>query len=138
VHIEHGMNVLQFDRTERWVRDELVNRIEPLDQGPHWRAERTGLHQREFIDTVRHWFTGPVPLSTGGMERGGVRVMNLVEGADALISSPDHAFTPFTVHYAETVVIPAAVGAYTVAPGPAASAAGGECAIITASVRHQA
>ena len=29
-----------------------------------WREERTGLHEREFIETRRHWFTKKVPHDT--------------------------------------------------------------------------
>ena len=77
-----------------------------------WREERTGLHEREFIETRRHWFTGPVPHDTGG----GVNVLNLVEGEEAVVESPAGAFEPFVVHYAETFIVPAAVGPYTIRP----------------------
>jgi hypothetical protein len=60
-------------------------------------------------------------------------VLNLVEGEDAAVESPDGAFEPFLVHYAETFIVPAAVGPYTVRPGPAAG--GRTCATITAAVR---
>ena len=33
-----------------------------------------------------------------------------VEGAEAIIESPTGAFEPFVVHYAETFIVPAAVG----------------------------
>ena len=45
---------------------------------------------------------------------GTVNVLNLVEGAAALVESPTDAFEPMTVRYAET--LPAAVGAYRVRP----------------------
>lgn len=138
VHLAHGAANIQFDRTTPWVEANLVNRIAPLDRGDGWRRERTGLHEREFIDTVRCWFTAAHPAGTGGMERGGVQVLNLVEGEDAVIASPTGAFAPLAVHYAETVIIPAAAGDYTVAPGPLAAARGQTCATITASVRHRA
>jgi mannose-6-phosphate isomerase class I len=138
VHIEHGMNVLQWYRQEPWVRQNLINRVEPLAAGEGWRSERTGLHEREFIETVRHWFAAPYPASTGGADRGGVHVMNLVEGEDAVIESPTGAFEPFGVHYAETLVIPAAVGDYTVRPGARSSKLGQECGTVTASVRFKA
>jgi mannose-6-phosphate isomerase class I len=138
VHIEHGMNVLQWYRQEPWVRQNLINRVEPLAAGEGWRSERTGLHEREFIETVRHWFAAPYSASTGGADRGGVHVMNLVEGEDAVIESPMGAFEPFGVHYAETLVIPAAVGDYTVRPGARSSKLGQECGTVTASVRFKA
>jgi mannose-6-phosphate isomerase class I len=135
VHVDHGMNVLQWYRQEPWVRENLINRVEPVASGDGWRSERTGLHEREFIETVRTWFTSSYPASTGGMERGGVHVLNLVEGEDAVVESPLGSFDPFEVHYAETFVIPAAVGDYTIRPGARARAAPAECATITAFVR---
>jgi len=60
----------------------------------------------------RHWFTGPVPHGTHGT----VNVLNLVEGAEAVVASPTGAFEPFVVHYVETFIVPARVGAYTIRP----------------------
>jgi mannose-6-phosphate isomerase class I len=129
LHIDHGVASIQWDRTTSWVERELVNRIEPLARGPGWRAERTGLHEREFIETRRHWFTGTVPHDTGG----GVNVLNLVEGEEAVVESPRGDFEPFVVHYAETFIVPGAVGPYTIRPtGPGPSA---ECATVKACVR---
>jgi len=132
IHIDHGASNVQWERTTAWVERELVNRTEPLGRGGCWREERTGLHPREFIETRRHWFTGPVPHDTGG----GVNVLNLVEGDEAVVESPAGAFDPFVVHYAETFVVPAAVGAYTVRPHGAVADA--RCATIKAFVRTRA
>jgi len=41
-----------------------------------------------------------------------VHVLNLVDGEEILVESPTSVFNPFLVHYAETFIIPAAVGAY--------------------------
>jgi len=132
LHLDHGFASIQWDRTASWVERELVNRIEPLAAGPGWRAEHTGLHERGFIETRRHWFTGTVPHDTGG----GVNVLNLVQGEEVLVESPSRAFEPFVVHYAETFIVPGGVGGYTIRPhGPAA---GSECATIKASVRTRA
>jgi len=43
-------------------------------------------------------------------------VLNLVEGAEVVVESPDASFAPFTVHYAETFIVPACVGRYTIRP----------------------
>ena len=62
------------------------------------------------------------------------RLERFVKPFAAIVESPDGAFEPLVVHYAETFIIPAAVGRYTVRPhGPAA--AGGECATMKAYVR---
>ncbi|WP_263381282.1 class I mannose-6-phosphate isomerase [Granulicella arctica] len=112
VHLDHGLKNIQWDRDEAYVHCELVNVIEPITSGPGWQEERTGLHEREFIETRRHWFTEPAEHDTWG----NVNVLNLVEGSEAVVESPSNAFQPFTVHYAETFIIPAAVGRYTIRP----------------------
>ena len=112
IHLVHGLKNIQWNRTTQWVRDNLVDKDEPVAQGDGWREERTGLHELEFIETRRHWFTGPVPHDT----LGNLHVLNLVEGNAAIVESPAGAFEPFEVHYAETFIIPAAVGPYIVRP----------------------
>jgi mannose-6-phosphate isomerase class I len=129
VHLAHALANIQWDRDTAWCQRELINRIEPLGAGDGWREERTGLHAREFIETRRHWFTGTVPHHT----HGGVNVLNLVEGREAIVESPDRAFEPFIVHYAETFIVPAAVGSYTIRPW--GESVGRECATLKAFVR---
>jgi len=116
VNIDRGEQVIRWDRDEDYATKHLINNFHPLGQGEGWREERTGLHPAEFIETRRHWFKGAVPHHTGGMETGGVNVLNLVEGAGALVESPDNAFDPYIIHYAETFIVPAAVGPYTIRP----------------------
>jgi len=129
IHLDHGIANIQWERTKDWTRRNLINRFEPLGSGDGWREERTGLHACEFIETRRHWFTKPVPHHT----QGGVNVLNLVEGRESIVESPDRAFEPFVVHYAETFIVPAAVGPYRIQPsGPAE---GHECATMKAFVR---
>jgi mannose-6-phosphate isomerase class I len=132
IHLDHGLANIQWDRTTEWVKSNLVNRIEALNNNDTWREERTGLHEREFIETRRHWFTGTTPHHTNG----GVQVLNLVEGTEAVVESPTGAFEPFVVHYAETFIVPAAVGEFTVRPHGASE--GSECGTIKAFVRTRA
>lgn len=127
IHLRHGLANIQWDRTTAWVKQNLVNRIQPVARGRGWVEERTGLHEREFIETRRHWFTHAVPHHTGG----GVNVLNLVEGDEAIVESPDRAFEPFVVHYAETFVVPAAAGPYAIRPARRSA----PCATVKAFVR---
>ncbi|HID8899698.1 TPA: class I mannose-6-phosphate isomerase [Enterobacter hormaechei] len=129
VHLEHGEKVIDWERDTQWVHQHLVNQFEPVAEGNGWREERTGLHEREFIETRRHWFSEPVVHHTGG----GVNVLNLVEGDEAIVDSPTGAFEPFTVHYAETFIIPASVGEYRISPS--SRACGQPLATIKAWVR---
>ena len=112
IHLAHGMKNIQFDRDTDWVQKNLVNRVEVIHEEDGICEERTGLHEREFIETRRHWFDRKVEHETGGS----VNVLNLVEGEEAVVESPEGKFAPFVVHYAETFIVPAAVGRYTVAP----------------------
>ncbi|MCF8302952.1 MAG: class I mannose-6-phosphate isomerase [Bacteroidales bacterium] len=129
INIKHGENVIQWDRTTNWTRKNLINRIEEIGSRDGWREERTGLHEREFIETRRHWFTKKVEHHTNG----NLNVLNLVAGKEAVVESPDDAFIPFVVHYAETFIIPASVGKYTIRPF--GKSEGEECATIKAYVR---
>jgi hypothetical protein len=132
IHLDHGAASIQWDRTTQWVRNNLINRVEHVSSGQGWTEERTGLHEREFIETRRHWFHVAVPHHT----HGGVNVLNLIEGEEVVVESPTGAFPPFVVHYAETFIVPAAVGAYIVRPyGPST---GKQCATIKAFVRTNA
>lgn len=112
INIEHGKKVIQWDRTTEWTSQNLVNRIEKVAEGDGWVEEQTGLHEREFIETRRHWFTKLVEHHTNG----GVHVVCLVEGDEVIVESPSGAFDPFVVNYAEVFIVPAKVGAYTIRP----------------------
>ncbi|NYF91544.1 class I mannose-6-phosphate isomerase [Tunturiibacter empetritectus] len=115
IHLEHAFANIRWNQTQDFVDCELTNVVSVVAEGPGWREERTGLHKEEFIETRRHWFSVPVEHDT----RGAVNVLNLVEGSSVLIESPTASFTPFELHYAETVILPAAVGQYRISPcGP--------------------
>ena len=129
VHLNHGKKNIRFDRDTSWIYQNCVNHVEPVENGDGYREERTGLHQREFIETRRHWFTKKVYHNT----QGGVNVLNLIEGEEALVESPEGKFEPFEVHYAETFIIPANVGEYTIRPYGRSE--GKEIATIKAYVR---
>jgi hypothetical protein len=130
INLAHGAANIQWDRRASWVSRELINRVAEVARGHGWREERTGLHELEFIETRRHWFTRPAPHDTHGT----VQVLNLVQGDETVVESPDRAFDPFVVHYAETFVVPASVGRYTIRPH--GTAEGTECATLQASVRE--
>ncbi len=112
IHLDHGIANIQWDRRTDWVKENLVNRIVPFGSENGWREEITGLQEREFIETRRHWFTKPVDHHT----RGGVNVLNLVAGEEVIVESVAGNFEPFPVNYAETFIVPAAVGAYRIRP----------------------
>lgn len=129
INIEHGKKVINWEITPDYTAVNLVNNVTEIASGDGWKEERTGLHERQFIETRRHWFSKKVTHHTYGS----VNVLNLVEGEAIIVESPDHAFAPFMVSYAETFVIPAAVTTYTIRP--AGPSEGKTCATIKAFVR---
>lgn len=131
INIEHGKKNIQWDRTTEWTRQNLVNRIEKVAEGNGWVEERTGLHELEFIETRRHWFTDKVIHHS----EGGVNVICLVEGREVVVESPANAFSPLVVHYAETFIVPASVGEYSIRPY--GESIGIQCATMKAFVRKK-
>lgn len=129
ISIEHGKQVIQWDRTTDWTRENIINQFETINEGDGWREERTGLDKTSFIETRRHWFTKKVTHDT----EGNLNVLNLIQGREAIVESPDDAFMPFVVHYAETFIIPAVAGKYTIRPY--GEGEGNQCATIKAYVR---
>jgi mannose-6-phosphate isomerase class I len=129
INIERGSKVIQWNRNTEYCLDNLVGQVEVLAEGDGWCEERTGLHKNEFIETRRHWFSTAVTHFTNDS----VNVLNLVEGKEAIIESPSNSFNPYIVHYAETFIVPASVGEYTVRPY--GESEGKVCATIKAYVR---
>ena len=130
INIEHGQKNIQWDRTRTWCENNIRDRVEKIGKGKGWIEEKTGLHEREFIETRRHWFSDLVLHKTNDS----VNVLNLIEGREAIVESPNQSFDPFIVHYAETFIIPANVKTYTVRPY--GESEGKQCATIKAFIRH--
>ena len=132
INVERGRHVIQWNRDTDYVHAHLANHFEPIAEGEGWNEIRTGLHPNEFIETRRTSFSVPVTFHT----EGGVHVLNLVDGEEAVVESPEGRFEPFVVHYAETFIIPACVGDYTVRP--CGRSEGKTCMTVRASVRYNA
>ena len=106
INIDRREEVIQWSRQSTWTNNNLVNQVDFVGEGNGWKEEKIGLHELEFIETRRHWFTQKVYHHTDDT----VHVINLVEGSEAIVERPDNAFDPFVIHYAETFIVPAAVG----------------------------
>lgn len=116
INVERGKEVIDWKRDTAFVDKYLKNHVQTIATGDGWIEEKTGLHENEFIETRRHWFTKPVVHHTNNS----VNVLNLIEGDEAIVESPTDAFEPFVVHYAETFIIPAYIKEYIISPvGPA-------------------
>ena len=132
INVERGRHVIQWERDTDYVKAHLANHFSDVAEGEGWKEIKTGLHPNEFIETRRTSFSVPVTFRT----ENSVHVLNLVEGEEAVVESPDGRFEPFVVHYAETFIVPASVEEYTVRP--CGLSEGKTCMTIRASVRFNA
>ena len=132
INVERGRHVIQWERDTDYVKAHLANHFSNVAEGEGWKEIKTGLHPNEFIETRRTSFSVPVTVRT----ENSVHVLNLVEGEEAVVESPDGRFEPFVVHYAETFIIPACVEAYTIRP--CGLSEGKTCMTIRASIRFNA
>ncbi len=112
VHLDHGRQVIQWDRRTEWVKKNLINAVFTVEEQEGCKEEHTGLHRLEFIETRRYWIKTEALIRPGKA----VNMLNLVEGREAVVESPSGAFEPFTVHYAETFIVPAGAGEYRIRP----------------------
>lgn len=129
INIEHGKNVINWSRTTDWTKQNLINKFNPISEGDGWKSEQTGLHEREFIETRRHWFSKSVLHSNSKS----VQVFNVIEGREIIVESVNNSFEPKVFHYAETFIIPAGAGDIIITPF--GESEGKECGTIKAYVR---
>lgn len=128
-NVQRGKQVIQWNRDIDYVNEQLYNRFEVISDNGECIEEKTGLHRNEFIETRRHTFNTTVTHHTNGS----VNVLNLVDGEEIIVESPKNKFEPFTVHYAETFIVPECVKEYTIRPY--GKSKGKECKTIKAYVR---
>lgn len=126
IHIEDGEKVIQFDRTTDWVKKNLVNHFEVLRENEDYKETRTGLHELEFIESRVYDVKTAVTFESNNE----FCMCNLVDGRKAVIESAENRFEPYTVHYAETFIIPAKAGDVIIRPVD-----DGPIKVIKASVR---
>lgn len=112
IHIEHGKQSIQFQRDTSWVEKNLINRFEPITETDRFTEEKTGLHERQFIETRRYTIRDKVIIDTDES----VNMLNLIDGKAAVIESPENHFAPFVVHYAETFIVPEKCRRYSIRP----------------------
>lgn len=129
IHIKEGKAVVNPCCDTDFVMKELVNHFEPVQSENGYLNEKTGLHPLEFIETFRHTFTKAITLNIDN----NVRMMNLVDGEEITVFSPNDEFKPYKVHYAETFIIPAKVS--SVAMVPSGRSANKEVKVLEAFVK---
>ncbi|GAA3370977.1 class I mannose-6-phosphate isomerase [Streptomyces antimycoticus] len=112
VHLGHAFRNLGTQRTGEAVRDELVPAPVPLREGPGWREETLGTLPEMFFEVRRICMDGDRPAHDD--TEGRFHILNVVEGTGVhLTTALGHEHT---LAYAETLVVPASVGAYELRP----------------------
>jgi mannose-6-phosphate isomerase class I len=109
VHVEHAFANLDRGRTGPAVERDLVQRPRPLRQGDGWREELIGALPEMFFD-VRRLVLAPGAAADDDASAG-FHVLNVVDGGGVVIEPAGAA--GHVLAYAETIVVPAAVGRYT-------------------------
>lgn len=114
VHVSHAFANLDQSRRGAAVARDLVPAPITMRAGTGWREELLGHEPEMFFDVRRLVLDGAydLPEDTSGR----FHVLNVVEGHGVTLTTHDgyHHW----VAYAETIVVPAAVGPYTVRAAP--------------------
>ena len=127
VHIDHGEQVIQFDRDTTWVKTNLVDQVKILEKEKDLLVEKTGLHELQFIETLRYTISKEITINTNES----VNQLNLVDGKKIIVSSINDEFEDFIVNYAETFIVPEQIKQYKIRP----FTKGQEVMILRASIK---
>jgi mannose-6-phosphate isomerase class I len=107
INIDHAFNNLDFSRKGEQVKKELVSHPVVIEQAEGWQIVHLPTHQDHFYDVHRLEFDTQIFRHTDNC----CHIMMLVEGQAISIETADG--TLHTYAYAETFVVPAAAGSYT-------------------------
>ncbi|WP_460678014.1 class I mannose-6-phosphate isomerase [Mucilaginibacter koreensis] len=107
INIDHAFNNLNFDRKGEKVSKELISKQTSLAKGNDWEIIHVPTHAEHFYDVHRLEFDTQIKVETAGS----CHVLMLVEGTEVVVHSANGQENLY--HYAETFVIPAAAGTYT-------------------------
>ena len=124
LNIERAWDNLDFGRREAYARDRLRPKPRVVAEGPGWREWFLGTHDDIFYAVHRYDLDGEMATSTDDR----CHVLNVVEGAGVTVETSDGQRARF--NGGETFVIPAAAGAYTLAP-----LGDGPCKVVKAFVK---
>ena len=107
VHLDHAFASIDATRTASWVHTHLVPAPVALREGPTWGEYCVGDNDRLFFAIHRLDFVDAIKDDTAGK----FIALNLVEGEQCEILTDGNE--PVGLRFAESIVIPASVGALT-------------------------
>jgi mannose-6-phosphate isomerase class I len=107
LNIERAFANLRFDRKGARIQHELISHPALIAQGRDWRLMHLPTHTDHFYDVHRFEFATVVTAET----QGSCHILSLVEGQSVLLQTAEGFTQRFS--FAETFVVPAAAGSYT-------------------------
>jgi predicted NBD/HSP70 family sugar kinase/mannose-6-phosphate isomerase class I len=107
INIAHAFHNLDFARKGAKVQQELVSKPRLLQKDANMQLELLPTHPEHFYSIHRIILTGSTTIATEGR----CHLLMLVEGK--VLSIQTRQGRTYTLHYAETFVLPAAAGEYT-------------------------
>ena len=110
VHVEHAFANLNMERKGAAVRADLVQPPRTLRDGSGWREELLGSLPEMFFEVRRLALSADHAVADDTAGR--FHVLNVVEGEGVVVEPVDGP--AHDLRYAETLVVPASVGAYHV------------------------
>jgi len=105
LNIERAFENLDFSRQGDIVPDTLISRPVEIAAGDGWKVIHLPTHDEHFYDVHRLEFDDMIEVETGGS----CHVLSLVEGEHVTVEAGGEMQR---YHYAETIVVPEAVGRY--------------------------
>ena len=90
IHLQHGAANIQWDRNTEWVQKNLINQLREVYTGANGTVVRTGLHEREFLDTFRLATSTTLPVQRNGS----VHMCGIRGTASASITTVSAAASP--------------------------------------------
>lgn len=112
INIEHAEHVMDLKPSRSYNEENYVNKFIILKDNEDYTEEKTGLHEKQFIETRRFTIRTKVVIKT----HGSVNMLNLVDGKEAIVKSINGSFEPLVVHYAETFIVPNSCEKYIIEP----------------------
>ena len=107
INITHAFHNLDFSRKGAKVQQELISKPRLLQKDANMQLELLPTHPEHFYSIHRITLTGSTRISTEGR----CHLLMLVEGQRLTVQTSQGK--SYTLHYAETFVLPAAAGEYT-------------------------
>ncbi|RFS21452.1 hypothetical protein DVR12_16135 [Chitinophaga silvatica] len=106
LNIDRAFANLNFERKGEVVKETLISKPETIREGSDWKIVNLPTHPQHFYNIERLEFNTRIDLDTAGQ----CHILSLVEGTSIKVLTNG---LEQTVHYAETFVVPAAAGSYT-------------------------